>query len=164
MSCEQNLQIHIYNLHPLLKNLVSFVSDHPELMLFFVVCFLSFSLFPDLHKVWADLLCNKALLFFYPENFLLLFIWAFDSLQPLVHTRAMFIGFNSSIRPPVWSVFVLKGPLLCPWDRKRRASFPSASLCLSCARWALCVCSALLCANWTMLEPRWPNVANPRPP
>lgn len=60
MSCEQNLQIHKYNL---LKNLVSFVSDHPELMRYYY--FFLRPLSPDLHNILEVSLCKEKILCYF---------------------------------------------------------------------------------------------------
>lgn len=136
MSREQNLQIHKYNLHLLLKNLVSFVSDRLELIVSRAPFLLTSIIFQQFRFV------------IFPSKVISL----------LGRTKAASVGSNGGIRPPVWSAFVLKGPLLRPWDPQRRLSFPALSRCVL---WTPFVCPAQPCANWTMVEP-W--AANPRPP
>lgn len=139
MSREQNLQIHKYNLHLLLKNFVSFVSDRLELIVSSAPFLLTSIIFQQFHFV------------IFPSRVISL----------LARTKAAPVGSNGGIRPPVWSAFVLKGPLLRPWDPQRRPSFPAFCRCVL---WRAFVCPAQLRANWTMVEPRRLWAANPRPP
>lgn len=135
------------------------------LMYLFIYLFFLHSLSPDLHNILAVSLRNvMALCYFFLSGVILLLL-----LEHLI------LFSPRSVPKPRPSALTAASDLLCGvclflkdhscvLETHRDVHLFVLPLGVCCERAERCVCPALLCANWTMAEPRWPRVANPRPP